>query len=243
MMLGGLVVLANIPLMHYGIRHVLMEMPTTATVPFQDDFSRLDVGPNYWATGGMWRIENGELHSPGVKNNPLWLQAHLPDNVSIDFDVRSMNPEGDIKFELFGDGLNHSSGYVFIFGGWGNQISTIARLNEHAPSFSVDGVGLPGADPEQNAVSGRTLSELFGNGTFGEQAEWRMERRDMRVQPGQMYHMHLEAKDDSISWYVNNQLIFHLQDKFRFKGKSHDRFGPSSWDTDLFFDNLTIQPL
>ena len=75
--------------------------------------------------------------SPGVKNNPLWLKAKLPENVAVDFDVRSMSPEGDIKCEIFGDGSDHASGYVLIHGGWNNSISIIARLDEHGASLAA----------------------------------------------------------------------------------------------------------
>ena len=37
-----------------------------------------------------------------------------------------------MKWEMFGDGRNHSTGYVFIFGGWRNRESRIAKLDEHA---------------------------------------------------------------------------------------------------------------
>ena len=70
-----------------------------------------------------------------MKNNPLWLEMRLPRDVAVEFDARSEtatgNRPGDIKFEIFGDGREHASGYVCIFGGWGNQISVIARRDEH----------------------------------------------------------------------------------------------------------------
>lgn len=82
-----------------------------------------------------WRIARGELWSPEAKNNPLWLQMSLPRDVAIEFDARSESATGDrpgdIKFEIFGDGRAHASGYVCIFGGWGNKVSVIARLDEH----------------------------------------------------------------------------------------------------------------
>jgi hypothetical protein len=132
--LGGIVFLVNLPLVHYFL---LRPNPdATASVPYRDDFSNPDtVAKNYWTTGGLWRVVpkngNGELVSPGVKNNPLWLKAKLPDNAAVEFDVRSESPEGDIKCEIFGDGSDHASGYVLIHGGWNNAISVIARLDEH----------------------------------------------------------------------------------------------------------------
>ena len=40
----------------------------------------------------------------------------------------SESPDGDIKFEVFGDGAKHESGYIAIFGGWQNRLNIIARL-------------------------------------------------------------------------------------------------------------------
>ena len=60
----------------------------------------------------------------------------LPKDVRIEFDVRSEGADGDIKWEAFGDGRNHASGYVFIFGGWHNREVRIAKLDEHAPTES-----------------------------------------------------------------------------------------------------------
>ncbi len=118
----------NIPFLHYWTRG---DAKTTATIPFQDNFERTDLGDNYFATGGFWRILNGWLYSPGVKNNPLWIRAPLPHDVRVEFDARAESTSGDIKCEIFGNGRDHSSGYVMVFGGWTNTISTLARLDEH----------------------------------------------------------------------------------------------------------------
>ncbi|MCK5795842.1 MAG: hypothetical protein KAI47_01570, partial [Deltaproteobacteria bacterium] len=69
----------------------------------------------------------------------LWLKRPIPHNAEIEVDVRSDSPDGDIKLEVWGDGESFSprggtylaSSYVFIFGGWGNTISAICRLDEH----------------------------------------------------------------------------------------------------------------
>jgi hypothetical protein len=62
----------------------------------------------------------------------------------VTFDVRSDSPDGDIKFELFGDGHSFArqasytaTGYVLIFGGWRNSLNVIARMDEHAPDRQV----------------------------------------------------------------------------------------------------------
>src|SRR6185369_15519917 len=131
-----IVLLANLPLIHYYLFRAQPE--ATVQVPFRDDYSDSStVEKRYWTNGGLWRTVDGWLLSPGVRNNPLWLKAQLPRDVAVEFDVRSESPEGDIKCEIFGDGLNHASGYVLIHGGWNNSVSIIARRDEHAPALPV----------------------------------------------------------------------------------------------------------
>ena len=62
----------------------------------------------------------------------------LPDDVRVEFTVRSESASGDIKVELFGDGVSKATsesytatGYVVIFGGWNNSLNVVARLDEH----------------------------------------------------------------------------------------------------------------
>ncbi len=184
---------------------------TVAGARFADDFERPAIGPNYSTTGMHWRIDRGRLWAPAARNNPLWLKMRLPRDVAVEFDARSETAigdrSGDIKFEIFGDGRDHASGYVCVFGGWGNQISVIARLDEH------------GAD--------------------------RKERRDAaaRVEPGRTYHMRVERAGRELRWFVDGRLFMSYDDPRPLAGKGHDRFGFSSWEADLFFDNLRIEPL
>jgi len=118
----------NIPFFHLWLRG---SASVTTTVPFHDDFARAELGDNYFATGGHWRIVDGWVYSPGVKNNPLWLRAKLPHDVAVEFDVKSDSLVGDVKCEIFGNGRDHASGYILVFGGWNNTISALARLDEH----------------------------------------------------------------------------------------------------------------
>src|SRR5687768_13717185 len=74
--IGAIVVVLNAPLIHYFLLRAPAE--ATVTLPFQDDYENPDtVAKNYFSTGGFYRTVNGELLSPGVKNNPLWLKAKL----------------------------------------------------------------------------------------------------------------------------------------------------------------------
>jgi hypothetical protein len=131
--LGLCVAGANLALLHHALRG---EAAVTVQGPrFQDRFDRATLGDDWFTTGMHWRIVKGELWAPEAKNNPLWLKMRLPRDVAIEFDARSETAggdrPGDIKFEVFGDGRSHASGYVCIFGGWGNSISAVARLDEH----------------------------------------------------------------------------------------------------------------
>jgi hypothetical protein len=205
--IAACVLAANAALLHHWLRD---DAPVTVPDPgFTDRFDRASIGPNYFSTGAHWRILDGRLWAPAARNNPLWLQLRLPLDVAIEFDARSETATGsrpgDIKFELFGNGRDHQSGYVCIFGGWGNQISVIARLDEH------------GAD--------------------------RQERRDRRVEPGRTYRMRIERRGTFLRWLVDGEPFLAFDDPLPLQGHGHDRFGFSSWEADVFFDNLAIEPL
>ncbi len=219
----GVVALFNLPMIHY----FLLRSPISAnqTLPFRDDYSDpATVAQKYNSTGGLWRVVNGELLSPGVKNNPLWLRANLPNDVRVEFDVRSMSPEGDIKVEIFGDGSDHASGYVLIHGGWNNSISIIARLDEHAPSLAA-------------------LQQQGGLANFRADTRVRVEANPFRVEIGKTYHWRIERRGKVLSWFINDVPFMSFEDPMPLTGKGHDRFGFSSWEAQLFFDNLTVTPL
>jgi hypothetical protein len=103
---------------------------------FEETFDDQEPG-THWVRGqgeggrGKWRVEDGWMVGNDIKNDALWLEKELPDEVRIEWDVEAMSPVGDIKVEAFGDGRTHESGYVFIFGGWKNTLDVIARLDEH----------------------------------------------------------------------------------------------------------------
>jgi len=111
------------------------------TAPFADDFDRPTLGPDWRATdAATTRIENGELVISMGHNHPVWLARALPRSARIEFDGWSNDDAGDIKVEAWGDGRSFatdlvgqytSTAYNFIFGGWHNQLSTLARMHEH----------------------------------------------------------------------------------------------------------------
>lgn len=219
--IAALVLAVNLPVLHYYL--LRPAAAATLSLPYLDDFSDPStVEKNYWSSGGHWRVVNGELLSPGVKNNPLWLKAKLPENVAVEFDARSMSPEGDLKVEIFGDGSDHASGYVLIHGGWNNSISVIARLDEH-------GVAL-----ERFRQQG---------GVFRQDTRVRVEARPFPVQLGRTYRWRIERRGPSLRWFIDGQPFMQFDDPLPLKGAGHDRLGFSSWEAQLFFDNLRVEPL
>lgn len=101
------------------------------TLIFEDDFERNELGPHWSAQGSAWRIENGAAAGQDARNDALWLDVELPEKVRVEFDATALAEDGDLKFELFGDGTNHESGYILIYGGWSNTVTCIAREDEH----------------------------------------------------------------------------------------------------------------
>lgn len=112
--------------------------PRIPQAGLEDDFSRAKLGDLWHRTGGNYRIQDGALRVRGARNKPLWLRRALPRDVRIQFDARSDSEVGDIKVELYGDGVSKATGasytatgYVAIFGGWGNRLNVLARQDEH----------------------------------------------------------------------------------------------------------------
>lgn len=103
---------------------------------FSDDFESGSLSP-HWTRGegeggvGKWAIKDGSVVGVDIHNDPLWLDQKLPEKVRIEFDIEALSSIGDLKVEVFGDGVRHESGYILIFGGWTNTLDVIARLDEH----------------------------------------------------------------------------------------------------------------
>jgi hypothetical protein len=190
---------------------------------FEDKFDRETVGPDWVTTGADWRIDAGRLCVKGARNHGAWLNRTLPTNVRIEFDAMSESPDGDIKAEIFGDGIsaakgisyNDATSYLTIFGGWKNQYHVLARLNEHAsdrPEIRI----APGSDDE----------------------------RARPVNAGQVYHFKIERADGkTLVWWVGNQQMFKFVDPQPLAGPGHDHMGFNDWEVPVCFDNLKVVAL
>ena len=257
-------VVALLALVHLPLLHALLRGPAevTAAVPFRDGFDRATLGDAYWSNGGHWRIARGQVFSPGVGNNPLWLKARLPRDVRIEFDARSEGPDGDVKWEAFGDGRNHASGYVFILGGWHNREVRIAKLDEHALTETelraqlanleqpyprqLQGLeavweGLRG--PFLKAGARADLRSLEKGTYYQEETPFVIKRQDLKVERGRTYHERIVRRGGLLRWEQDGQLVLEMNDRAPLPLKGHDRFGFSSWQNDTYFDNLKIDPL
>ncbi len=116
--------------------------PPAITTPFSDDFQRYALTSDYFDSSDdhAWHIVDGELVVKNAYNHPLWLKRAIPRDAVIEFDCWSNDDAGDLKVEAWGDGKSFatdrvaqytSTAYNFIFGGWHNQVSTLARMHEH----------------------------------------------------------------------------------------------------------------
>jgi hypothetical protein len=252
----GLAILAvQLPFIHGALRGAAA---VAAAVPYQDKFDRATVGDAWWSNGGLWRIVDGQLYSPGVGNNPLWLKARLPPDVRVEFDVRSEGPDGDIKWEMYGDGRNHSTGYVFLFGAWRNRESRIVKLDEHAltqDELRAQLAAVVRPYPRQmNLIE--TLEAPFTRWSARRDLEriekgeyWRrdtpfvVKRGDLKVERGRTYHVAVTKQGGRIRWEIDEQIALEMTDLAPLSGAGNDRFGFSSWANDTYFDNLSIRSL
>lgn len=110
---------------------------TQGTRVFFDDFEREALGESWTTKHPGWRIESGVVRDDNAKNLGLWLNQPTPQKTRISFKIRSGSMPagktfpGDVKCEAFATKQEHQAGYVFINGGWSNQLDVVARLDEH----------------------------------------------------------------------------------------------------------------
>ena len=181
---------------------------------------RLD--PQVWHnTGGeaTWSLQSGVIRSDGATNRPLWLMSpRLQSHVRVEFKARTLSEQGELRFEIFGDGEHHESGYVLVFGAWGHMAHIIARMDEHWSDAGATGVELT------------------------EQAR-SMTLKDVTVEPGRWYAMSIVRTDAELRWFVDGELLLSYLDPEPLSGVGHDHFGISSWSSSVEVTNLRVVPL
>jgi hypothetical protein len=201
----------------------LPSRPAIVGEPFEDDFNRTELGPDYNALSPAWKIVANKLCVRGARNKGVWLLRKLPTNARIEFDAVSEAVDGDIKAEAWGDGATGATGtsyvnatsYLAILGGWKNTKHVLARLDEH------------GDDRMELDVEAGSDDE-----------------RQRPVAPGQPYHFKIErANGKSVRMSVNEVLYFEFWDREPLAGPGHEHFGFNDWDAPVCFDNLKITPL
>ncbi len=236
LVLAAIVIVVNIPLIIRPFR----PLPEAGVLlPFFDTFSDPGtVQAHYHSLGGFPRVLNGELLSPGTKNNPLWLKANLPDNVSVEFDARAPTQEGEIRVELFGNGYDHLSGYELVYAPWaavgvpGRLPATLVRLDENAPTLQ--------RWQEKARAAGANSLTAVG---YGPTSGVRVEGPPVSIEPGRVYRMRVERRGETLRWWVDGQRIVEFRDPYPLHGPWHDRVGLSSVEGDVYYDNFRVTPL
>lgn len=190
---------------------------------FEDTFERAELGPDYSALGPAWTIKGGRLCGRGAHNKGVWLIRKLPLNARIEFDAFAEAADGDLKVELWGDGVsgatgstyNNATSYLAILGGWRNTKHVLARLDEHGGDrLEID------VDPNSDDERARPVSV------------------------GQPYHFKVERADGkTLDWSVNGLSYFEHTDHDPLVGAGHEYLGFNDWEAPVCFDNLKVQPL
>jgi len=191
--------------------------------PFVDTFDRSEPGPDWNVTGAGWTLREGRLCVSGAHNHPAWLRRRLPANARIEFEATSASPEGDLKAEVWGDGLSAATGnsyvnatsYLVIFGGWKNSLHVLARLDEHGADRKALHVEPGETDP-----------------------------RAQPVLPDRAYRFKIERSDGkTVRYSVDDIEILSFKDPSPLQGQGHEHFAFNDWEVPACFDNLTITPL
>ncbi len=186
---------------------------------FSDDFERTNLGPNYFDTIGRYRIINGWLNIEKAYNNPLWLVRRLPKDVQVDLDVKSRTKDGDIKIEIFGDGRSFAKDRgAYVATGY---VLCMGGWN-NTESF---------------------IARRFEHGRFGRKRQDIVLRTDVKVVPDKVYHWRIIRRGGRLEWYVDGELFLSYDDRDPLSGPGHDHLGFNNWQSDLWFDNLTIKAL
>jgi hypothetical protein len=180
-----------------------------------EDFERTEIGANYRPTADNYSISNGSLSAKGAFNHPLWLRKKLPANAVIELDCWSNSADGDIKVELYGDGSSYAKDK-------GQYTSTgyVAVFGGWNNSKSI----LAKGNEHGKEIASRTQP---------------------KVEVGKHYHWKLVRQGGKLDWFIDDmeQPFLSLEDPAPLSGSGHAYFGINNWQSDSWFDNVTITPL
>jgi hypothetical protein len=170
-----------------------------------------------------WQIQNGKLCGQGAHNHGVWLQKTMPINARIEFDAMSTSEDGDLKAEVWGDGVSgatsvsysNATSYLAIMGGWKNTLHVLARLNEHGQDRKEIKVDRDSDDPRQRPVV-----------------------------KGQVYRFKIERNDGKTVHFSVDGVEYHsFVDPQPLVGAGHDHFGFNEWEVKTCYDNVKVTPL
>ena len=233
LILGAVVLLVNLPVLHLLVRS---DPRPSGQVPFSDNFSDPGtVARNYKSYGGYPRVINGELLSPGTKNNPLWLDAALPHDVEVEVSARPISPDGEIRVTLFGNGIDADTGYQAVLGTWSPMGSpqrvgsSLVRLDENGATLS------------RWLSRARVPGDLRSAG-FRRDSALRVEAVPVTLEPSHVYKMRFERHGSVLRWTVDGRMMAELDDPFPLSGPGNDRLGLSSGEWDVYYDDLRVTP-
>ncbi len=216
--------------------------------PFNDAFERREVGAAWLDTSsGQFQVREGKLNVQGGLNRPLWLRKRLPRDVTVELDVMSKSQDGDIKIELFGDGESFDpdqgtyfpTGYVFVFGGWGNSLSIIGKLGEHDDAVKASRPHTPLPQPP---AAGPIAGEGAAAGA-GTEAVTAPAGLDKAVVAGRTYRWSITRKGSQIDWKVDGQPFLSWTDPAPLYAEDKAYLAFNNWNADVYFDNLSIRPV
>jgi len=190
--------------------------PPPITAPYHDTFDRDTTGADYYASGDGYEVKDGALSAKGAHNHPMWLRAKLPRDVRIELDCWSTEKRGDIKVEVFGDGKSYDPD--------GGQYT--------ATGYEV----IMGGWFNSKSI----IARLNEHGPVNVDV---FQRTDVKVVPNKRYHWRIERVGKLLSWFIDDVKIISFEDPKPLEGSGHDYFAFNNWETDTWFDNLSITPL
>jgi hypothetical protein len=92
--------------------------------------------------------------------------------------------------------------------------------------------------------------EVFGDGHsydpdggLNEHGKDLVERKDPKVVPKQHYHWRIERAGKTMRWLIDGKPFLEYDDPHPLEGPGHEYFAFNNWETDTWFDNLSISPL